>query len=107
MPALSCPQPLPCYTIAALEDPCLTLWCGTSVSQLGLPLRGWHIVGTWPTSLTHLGAEEVWPFPRESEVCSSFAAQTQLCHKLPKATLAVLEAAADPALTTDFKTILD
>uniref|UniRef100_A0A8C0WZD1 Telomerase reverse transcriptase n=1 Tax=Castor canadensis TaxID=51338 RepID=A0A8C0WZD1_CASCN len=34
-------------------------------------------------------------------------AQTQLCHKLPKATLAVLEAAADPALTTDFKTILD
>ncbi|XP_048193287.1 telomerase reverse transcriptase-like [Perognathus longimembris pacificus] len=34
-------------------------------------------------------------------------AQTQLCRKLPKATLAMLEAAADPALTTDFKTILD
>ncbi|XP_042551185.1 telomerase reverse transcriptase [Dipodomys spectabilis] len=34
-------------------------------------------------------------------------AQTQLCQKLPKATLAVLQAAADPALATDFKTILD
>ncbi|VTJ84512.1 Hypothetical predicted protein [Marmota monax] len=34
-------------------------------------------------------------------------AQTQLCQKLPEATLAALKAAADPALTTDFKTILD
>ncbi|XP_016067684.1 PREDICTED: telomerase reverse transcriptase [Miniopterus natalensis] len=35
------------------------------------------------------------------------AAQVQLCRQLPKATLATLEAAADPAQTTDFKTILD
>ncbi|XP_005340805.2 telomerase reverse transcriptase isoform X2 [Ictidomys tridecemlineatus] len=34
-------------------------------------------------------------------------AQTQLCQKLPEATLAALKAAADPALTTDFQTILD
>ncbi|KAM4875939.1 telomerase reverse transcriptase [Thomomys bottae] len=34
-------------------------------------------------------------------------AQTQLCCKLPEATLAVLKAASDPALTRDFKTILD
>ncbi|XP_076965524.1 telomerase reverse transcriptase isoform X2 [Callospermophilus lateralis] len=34
-------------------------------------------------------------------------AQTQLCQKLPEATLAALKAAADPALTTDFKTVLD
>nr|XP_040127881.1 telomerase reverse transcriptase isoform X7 [Ictidomys tridecemlineatus] len=33
-------------------------------------------------------------------------AQTQLCQKLPEATLAALKAAADPALTTDFQTIL-
>ncbi|KAM7147543.1 telomerase reverse transcriptase [Molossus nigricans] len=35
------------------------------------------------------------------------AARAQLCRQLPRATLAVLEAAANPALTTDFKTILD
>ncbi|XP_021114239.1 telomerase reverse transcriptase isoform X3 [Heterocephalus glaber] len=34
-------------------------------------------------------------------------AQTQLRGKLPKVTMAALEAAADPALTMDFKTILD
>lgn len=34
-------------------------------------------------------------------------AQAQLCRQLPRATLATLEAAADPALTTDFRTILD
>ncbi|KAG8512384.1 Telomerase reverse transcriptase [Galemys pyrenaicus] len=34
-------------------------------------------------------------------------AQAQLCRQLPTATLATLEAAADPALTTDFSTILD
>ncbi|XP_051007030.1 telomerase reverse transcriptase [Acomys russatus] len=31
----------------------------------------------------------------------------QLCRKLPKATIAILKAAADPALSTDFQTILD
>ncbi|KAI5938856.1 Telomerase reverse transcriptase [Manis javanica] len=35
------------------------------------------------------------------------AAKARLSQQLPKVTLAVLEAAADPALTTDFKTILD
>lgn len=35
------------------------------------------------------------------------AAQLQLCLRLPRATLATLQTAADPALTTDFKTILD
>lgn len=34
-------------------------------------------------------------------------AQAQLGRQLPAATLAILQAAADPALTTDFKTILD
>ncbi|XP_012519176.1 PREDICTED: telomerase reverse transcriptase isoform X2 [Propithecus coquereli] len=34
-------------------------------------------------------------------------AQARVQRKLPRATLATLEAAADPALTTDFKTILD
>ncbi|KAM8819529.1 telomerase reverse transcriptase [Rhynchonycteris naso] len=34
-------------------------------------------------------------------------AQVQLCRQLPRVTLATLEATADPALTTDFKTILD
>uniref|UniRef100_A0A8C2M0A0 Telomerase reverse transcriptase n=1 Tax=Cricetulus griseus TaxID=10029 RepID=A0A8C2M0A0_CRIGR len=34
-------------------------------------------------------------------------AQNQLCRKLPRATMAILEAAADPALSTDFQTILD
>ncbi|XP_008160037.2 telomerase reverse transcriptase isoform X1 [Eptesicus fuscus] len=34
-------------------------------------------------------------------------AQAQLCRQLPRRTLATLEAAADPALTTDFRTILD
>ncbi|XP_047411970.1 telomerase reverse transcriptase [Sciurus carolinensis] len=34
-------------------------------------------------------------------------AQTRLRQKLPEATLATLEAAADPALTTEFKAILD
>ncbi|XP_062067966.1 telomerase reverse transcriptase [Lepus europaeus] len=34
-------------------------------------------------------------------------AQAQLHGKLPEATMAALEAAADPALTADFKTILD
>lgn len=34
-------------------------------------------------------------------------AQSQLCLRLPRATLATLQRAADPALTTDFKTILD
>ncbi|XP_044945166.1 telomerase reverse transcriptase isoform X3 [Mustela putorius furo] len=35
------------------------------------------------------------------------AAQGHLCRQLPRATLAALEAAADPSLTADFKTILD
>ncbi|KAF6127658.1 telomerase reverse transcriptase [Phyllostomus discolor] len=35
------------------------------------------------------------------------AAQAQLCRQLPRATLATLQAAADPALTTDFEAILD
>uniref|UniRef100_A0A9L0JX24 Telomerase reverse transcriptase n=1 Tax=Equus asinus TaxID=9793 RepID=A0A9L0JX24_EQUAS len=35
------------------------------------------------------------------------AAQVQLCRQLPRATLAALEAAAHPALTADFKAILD
>lgn len=35
------------------------------------------------------------------------AARERLCQRLPGATLAALEAAADPALTTDFRTILD
>ncbi|KAB1280806.1 Telomerase reverse transcriptase [Camelus dromedarius] len=35
------------------------------------------------------------------------AASAQLCRRLPRATLAALEAAVDPALTADFKTILD
>ncbi|KAM5328658.1 telomerase reverse transcriptase isoform 2-T2 [Glossophaga mutica] len=35
------------------------------------------------------------------------AAQAQLCRQLPKATLATLQAAADPAQTTDFEAILD
>ncbi|XP_050001755.1 telomerase reverse transcriptase isoform X1 [Alexandromys fortis] len=35
------------------------------------------------------------------------AAQKQLCLKLPAATMAILKAAADPALSTDFETILD
>ncbi|XP_036775976.2 telomerase reverse transcriptase isoform X1 [Manis pentadactyla] len=35
------------------------------------------------------------------------AAKARLSQQLPKVTLAVLEAVADPALTTDFKTILD
>ncbi|XP_045855832.1 telomerase reverse transcriptase isoform X2 [Meles meles] len=35
------------------------------------------------------------------------AAQGHLCRRLPRATLAALEAAADPSLTADFKTILD
>ncbi|XP_015980177.2 telomerase reverse transcriptase isoform X2 [Rousettus aegyptiacus] len=35
------------------------------------------------------------------------AAQAQLGRQLPAATLAILQAAADPALTADFKTILD
>ncbi|XP_066231030.1 telomerase reverse transcriptase isoform X1 [Saccopteryx leptura] len=34
-------------------------------------------------------------------------AQVQLCRQLPRVTLATLEATADPALTTDFETILD
>lgn len=34
-------------------------------------------------------------------------AQKQLCRKLPRATMAILETAADPALSTDFQTILD
>ncbi|XP_023979618.1 telomerase reverse transcriptase isoform X2 [Physeter macrocephalus] len=34
-------------------------------------------------------------------------ARARLCRRLPRATLAALEAAADPALTADFKTILD
>ncbi|KAF6357655.1 telomerase reverse transcriptase [Rhinolophus ferrumequinum] len=34
-------------------------------------------------------------------------AQSQLCLRLPRATLTTLQTAADPALTTDFKTILD
>ncbi|XP_062943554.1 telomerase reverse transcriptase isoform X2 [Cynocephalus volans] len=34
-------------------------------------------------------------------------AQMRLCKKLPEATKAMLEAAANPALTTDFKTLLD
>ncbi|XP_055453965.1 telomerase reverse transcriptase isoform X3 [Psammomys obesus] len=34
-------------------------------------------------------------------------AQKQLCRKLRKATMAILEAAADPAVSTDFRTILD
>ncbi|XP_057397207.1 telomerase reverse transcriptase isoform X1 [Balaenoptera acutorostrata] len=35
------------------------------------------------------------------------SARARLCRRLPRATLAALEAAADPALTADFKTILD
>ncbi|XP_057565961.1 telomerase reverse transcriptase isoform X3 [Hippopotamus amphibius kiboko] len=35
------------------------------------------------------------------------AARARLCRRLPRATLAALEAAADPALPADFKTILD
>uniref|UniRef100_A0A8C3VK75 Telomerase reverse transcriptase n=1 Tax=Catagonus wagneri TaxID=51154 RepID=A0A8C3VK75_9CETA len=35
------------------------------------------------------------------------AGRLRLCRRLPGATLAALEAAADPALTADFKTILD
>lgn len=35
------------------------------------------------------------------------AAQTRLRAKLPEVTLAALEAATDPALSVDFKTILD
>ncbi|KAM7325534.1 hypothetical protein ACRRTK_015787 [Alexandromys fortis] len=35
------------------------------------------------------------------------AAQKQLCLKLPVATMAILKAAADPALSTDFEAILD
>ncbi|XP_027626121.1 telomerase reverse transcriptase, partial [Tupaia chinensis] len=35
------------------------------------------------------------------------AVQARLCLKLPAATMAALEAATDPALTTDFRTILD
>lgn len=35
------------------------------------------------------------------------AAQARLGRQLPAATLATLQAAADPALTADFKTILD
>ncbi|XP_034513001.1 telomerase reverse transcriptase [Ailuropoda melanoleuca] len=35
------------------------------------------------------------------------AAKAQLCRQLPGVTLAALEAAADPSLTADFKTILD
>ncbi|XP_057608943.1 telomerase reverse transcriptase-like isoform X2 [Chionomys nivalis] len=35
------------------------------------------------------------------------AAQKQLCRKLPAVTMAILKAAADPALSTDFETILD
>ncbi|XP_038179973.1 telomerase reverse transcriptase isoform X2 [Arvicola amphibius] len=35
------------------------------------------------------------------------AAQKQLCQKLPAATMAILKATADPALSTDFETILD
>lgn len=34
-------------------------------------------------------------------------AQKQLCRKLPEATMTILKAAADPALSTDFQTILD
>ncbi|XP_028638557.1 telomerase reverse transcriptase isoform X3 [Grammomys surdaster] len=34
-------------------------------------------------------------------------AQKQLCRKLPGATMTILKAAADPALSTDFQTILD
>ncbi|XP_075831818.1 telomerase reverse transcriptase isoform X2 [Microtus pennsylvanicus] len=35
------------------------------------------------------------------------AAQKPLCRKLPAVTMAILKAAADPALSTDFETILD
>ncbi|XP_006748679.1 telomerase reverse transcriptase-like [Leptonychotes weddellii] len=35
------------------------------------------------------------------------AAKAHLCRQLPRVTLAALEAAADPGLTADFKTILD
>ncbi|XP_004411687.1 PREDICTED: telomerase reverse transcriptase isoform X2 [Odobenus rosmarus divergens] len=35
------------------------------------------------------------------------AAKAHLCRQLPRVTLAALEAAADPSLTADFKTILD
>ncbi|CAO2592048.1 Telomerase reverse transcriptase [Lemmus lemmus] len=35
------------------------------------------------------------------------AAQKQLCQKLPGTTMAILKAAADPALNTDFQNILD
>lgn len=45
--------------------------------------------------------------PGHSHVTCPLPAQGHLCRQLPRATLAALEAAADPSLTADFKTILD
>ena len=44
---------------------------------------------------------------RRSDFSHPLAARERLCQRLPGATLAALKAAADPALTADFRTILD
>ena len=47
------------------------------------------------------------PRPGHPRVTRPLTAKAQLCRQLPGVTLAALEAAADPSLTADFKTILD
>ncbi|GAB1298361.1 Telomerase reverse transcriptase [Apodemus speciosus] len=90
-----------CYTILKVKNPGMTLKAkGTSGS---FPPEATHWL-CYRAFLLKLAAHSVI---YKCLLGPLRTAQKQLCRKLPEATMTILKAAADPALSTDFQTILD
>ncbi|XP_026645852.1 telomerase reverse transcriptase-like [Microtus ochrogaster] len=90
-----------CYSVLKVKNTGVTLGANGASGLFPLEAAHWLCYQAFLIKLT--GHSAVY----RCLLGPLMATQKQLCRKLPAATMASLRAAADPALSTDFETILD
>ncbi|XP_036993198.2 telomerase reverse transcriptase isoform X2 [Artibeus jamaicensis] len=90
-----------CYTLLKAKNTGLSLGTKGAAGPFPSEATRWLCLHAFLLKLSHHSATY------KCLLGTLRAAQAQLCRQLPRATLATLQAAADPALTTDFEAILD
>ncbi|XP_013361352.1 PREDICTED: telomerase reverse transcriptase [Chinchilla lanigera] len=104
----------PAFFLGIISDSASCCYSLLKAKNAGLPLGAKGATGLFPAEAAQWLCHQAFVL-KLGRHCASYkcllgplrTAQTRLHGKLPRVTMAALEALADPALTVDFKTILD